>query len=120
MQTRLAAPGTPAISSVQPEPAIEIPLKEDVGIRDQLRAWQEQEDDAGPVDLELRAFPIAKSESQQNVLAQSSTSDGDSFLLGEDESLGDENILSTDAEDLIANIGDNQTFLRSGDLVELL
>ena len=119
MQTRLAAPGTPAISSVQPEPAIEIPLKKVVGIRDQLRAWQEQED-AGPVDLELRAFPIAKSESQQNVLAQSSTSDGDSSLLGEDESLGDENILSTDAEDLIANIGDNQTFLRSGDLVELL
>ena len=96
-----------------------IPFKKDVGIRDQLKAWQERED-AAPKDSELQGFPVAKSESQQNMLGQSSTNDGDSSLIQEDESLGDESILSTDAEDLVADIGDNQTFLRSGDLVELL
>ena len=104
---------------MQTEPAIEIPLKKVARIRDQLRVWQEHED-AAPHDLELHGFPYGRCKSQHNMLGQSSTSDNDSSFLLEDDFLDDETTLNSDAEDLVTDIGDNQMFLRSGDLVELL
>ena len=89
-----------------------------MGIRDHLRAWQEQ-NNVNP-DLSLAfSFPNSKSGSQQNI-SQSMSSDGNDSLIREDESLDDEFVLRFDAEDQATDVTGDETYLRKGDLVELL
>lgn len=98
---------------------MKIPIDTDVGIRDRLRAWQKQQNADSEV-LMPSGFPDSKLESQQNLLAQSGTGDGNSPLVRDDELSQDELMLRMDAEDQVTDATDNQTFLRKGDLVELL
>lgn len=117
-QARYASHEVPEFSPAEYQPAIEIPINKHLGVRDRLRAWQKQQN----ADLEIlmpSGFPDSKLNSQQNLLAQSGTGDGENTLFRDDESQ-DELMLRMDAEDQIIDATDDQTFLRKGDLVEFL
>ena len=90
-----------------------------MGIRDHLRAWQEQHNAGLEVAMPY-GFPDSKSESQLNILAQSGTSDGNNSLFRDDGSSENDFALEVDAENQVTDVSDHQSFLRKGDLVELL
>ncbi len=65
------------------------------------------------------SIPDSKFGSNQNI-SQSMSSDGNDSLTREDESFEDEIALRVDAEDQVTDVGGDETYLRKGDLVELL
>jgi hypothetical protein len=119
IQARYASHEVPEFSPAEYQPAIEIPINNDVGVRDRLRAWQKQQNADSEI-LMSSGFPDSKLKSQENLLAQSGTSDGENTLFRDDESSQDELMLRMDAEDQVTDATDDQTFLRKGDLVEFL
>ena len=107
------------LSPIDRGPPLETPPDIHIGIRDKLRAWQKQLD-TGPEVSTLHGFPASKSGSQQNLLGQAGTIDGLSSFVQDEDTSQNKFSFSTIVDDQVTDVDDDHTFLRQGDLVELL